>query len=265
MEEDIATLTWLGLTERQAKVYLALLQMGSAGAEDISRLSSVHRQEVYRVAARLQEMGLLETEVASPTQFIAVPVADALKIMVNIKTKEFDEVRLHTRNIIKRYNQSDLTCLKSNDKSYFTVVSGNDCLRKLCSAVESATKSVKIVSNKKRFCQGFSIHEDVLKNALKRKVCIKVITERADSKTFPKWITEALEAYSPFFELRTVDDALATAVAIYDNAKLCMAITLQSDIVYGSQLWSNNDSLITVSQAYFDCAWLRSTFYLQKK
>jgi sugar-specific transcriptional regulator TrmB len=37
--EDIETLTWLGLTERQARVYLALLQIGSSGAEAISRFS----------------------------------------------------------------------------------------------------------------------------------------------------------------------------------------------------------------------------------
>ncbi|PVX26841.1 MAG: hypothetical protein CW716_05175, partial [Candidatus Bathyarchaeum sp.] len=62
-EEDIETLTWLGLTERQAKVYLALLQIGSSSAEAISKLSTVHRQEVYRLVARLQEMGLVETNI----------------------------------------------------------------------------------------------------------------------------------------------------------------------------------------------------------
>jgi uncharacterized protein (DUF1778 family) len=48
-QQDVETLTWLGLTERQAKVFLALLQTGSANAEEISKLSTVHRQEVYRV------------------------------------------------------------------------------------------------------------------------------------------------------------------------------------------------------------------------
>lgn len=114
MEEDIETLTWLGLTERQAKVYLALLQMGASGAEAISKLSAVHRQEVYRVAARLQELGLVETNLTSPTHFSAIPVEEALEVMVNQKNKEFDEVRLRTKHIIKKYTQSDFAVFKTN-------------------------------------------------------------------------------------------------------------------------------------------------------
>jgi sugar-specific transcriptional regulator TrmB len=264
MEEDIETLTWLGLTERQAKVYLALLQMGASGAEAISKLSAVHRQEVYRVAARLQELGLVETNLTSPTHFSAIPVEEALEVMVNQKNKEFDEVRLRTKHIIKKYTQSDLQFSKPTGKSYFTVVSGTDCLRKMQNAIECSRVDIKLVVTFKRFCQSFSIQEDLIKRALENHVHIQVVTERPNITSIPNWVTKALLEKPESFELRTLPGNVKTTVVIYDDVKLCLAIDVLSDVVRGSQLWSNCESLIALSREYFKNVWAQSKRYSAK-
>jgi sugar-specific transcriptional regulator TrmB len=256
--EDIETLTWLGLTERQARVYLALLQIGSSGAEAISRFSSVHRQEVYRVAARLQEMGLVETTLTSPTLFSAVPVENALEVMVNQKNKEFDEVRLRTKRIIKKFNQTDLQLLKPADKPYFTVVSGTDCFRKMQNAIDGSRVSINLLVTFKRFCQSFSIQEDLIKRALENHVRLQVVTERPTPGSIPKWVVKALLEKPERFELRTLSGNVKTTVVIYDNVRICIAIDVLSDIARGSQLWSNCESLVALSSEYFKNKWIQS-------
>jgi sugar-specific transcriptional regulator TrmB len=261
-DEDVKTLNWLGLTERQAKVYLALLQLGSSGAEAISRLSGVHRQEVYRVAARLQELGFVETNLASPTHFTAIPVEKALKAMIKRKTKELAKVQIHTANIIERYSKNDLLYSQSTDKPYFTIVSGNDCLRKMQNALESSIESIKVVATFKRFCQAFSIHEDLLKVSLKNHVRIQVVTEQLETESLPKWVQQLLLEKLADFELRTAPRDVQTTVVIYDDVRLCLAINILSDIVRGSQLWSNSESLIALSKEYFENVWAQSKTYL---
>ena len=260
--EDIETLIWLGLTERQARVYLTLLQIGSSGAESISKLSLVHRQEIYRVTSCLQEMGLVEIKVTSPTVFSPVPVKDALEILVNKKTGELDKVRNQTKSLIERYNHASLPAASAN-KPYFTIAGGNECLRKLQSALEESCASVKIACSLRRFCQGFTIHEDLVKNALKKKIDFQVVTERPNGESFPKWISQILLKPPPNFRLRIVREILPTAMALYDNTKLCVAIDAMSDL-RTPQLWSNSESLIALSREYFENKWVRSELYQQE-
>jgi HTH-type transcriptional regulator, sugar sensing transcriptional regulator len=90
-DEDVKTLAFLGLTERQAKIYLALLQNGRSNAETISKLSMVHRQEIYKIAGYLQKIGLVEVEVNSPTLFSAVSPDEALNELFGKKVKQLND------------------------------------------------------------------------------------------------------------------------------------------------------------------------------
>lgn len=69
----------LGLTRNESRVYLALLQLGSATALEITKLSHVHRVNVYDALERLREKGLISTifqgkkriyEAANPRQLL---------------------------------------------------------------------------------------------------------------------------------------------------------------------------------------------------
>lgn len=264
-DQDIKTLKWLGLTERQAKVYLALLQIGSSGAEAVSKLSSVHRQEVYRVATYLQHMGLVETNLTKPRTYRAVPVKRAIEIMLNQKNTEYDEVLIHAKHLIDKYNRVDIPAISHSGKPCFAIVSGNECIRKMKNAVECTRKSIKMVSTFKIFCQLFSIHEELLKDALANNVCIQVITDGPSAESIPNWVLQKLFENEGLFELKIVPTQLQTAVVLYDNAQFCLSINVTSDITRGSQLWSNSESLIALSREYFDFKWLRSDLYLPKK
>lgn len=50
----------LGLTPKQAKVYLALVRFGPLRVAGVSRNSQVARPDVYQTLDKLQQMGLVE-------------------------------------------------------------------------------------------------------------------------------------------------------------------------------------------------------------
>ncbi len=49
----------IGLTKNQSKVYIALLKLGSANAQNIIKESELHRSRVYDSLEKLQQLGLV--------------------------------------------------------------------------------------------------------------------------------------------------------------------------------------------------------------
>jgi sugar-specific transcriptional regulator TrmB len=70
-----------GLTEYQARVYLTLLDLGSAAASQVPPLSRVPRTRIYATMQQLHEKGLVEILPETPLRYKAVPFAAYLRSM----------------------------------------------------------------------------------------------------------------------------------------------------------------------------------------
>ena len=83
----------LGLTPNQAKVYQTILKLGSATFSQISKASSVRREDVYKVLPALEKMGLAEKLLGKPAIIRATPVAGALASLIfDEKVKSENEI-----------------------------------------------------------------------------------------------------------------------------------------------------------------------------
>ena len=67
----------LGLTSYEAKVFIALQQLGSGTARDVAGVVDVPRSQVYSVAESLEGRGLLEVQQSSPIRYRPVAVEEA--------------------------------------------------------------------------------------------------------------------------------------------------------------------------------------------
>lgn len=68
----------LGLTNYEARVYIALLTVASATASGIHEISGVPRASVYTVIDQLLEKGLVSVSQSAPKRFAAFPPEDAI-------------------------------------------------------------------------------------------------------------------------------------------------------------------------------------------
>lgn len=80
------TLVKAGLVRNEAKVYLALLKLGSASVTEISKRSRVERTLVYGVLEKLMEKGLVSSVVKINKKYFEP--ADPQKILDLIKERE---------------------------------------------------------------------------------------------------------------------------------------------------------------------------------
>lgn len=75
--EAIEALRTLGLSNYEAQVFVALQQLGTATAQEISRLSNVPRSHVYGTAEDLADRGLVEIVESTPKSFRPVALETA--------------------------------------------------------------------------------------------------------------------------------------------------------------------------------------------
>lgn len=71
--ERLRKLADFGLTEYQARVYLSLLDLATATASDVARLSKVPRTRIYATMQQLHDRGLVQILPERPVRYKAVP------------------------------------------------------------------------------------------------------------------------------------------------------------------------------------------------
>jgi len=71
-----------GLTPNQARVYLTVCRLGLAQVGRVSKASKVRREDIYRLLPSLEKLGLIEKVLGTPTKIRAIPVEDALSLLV---------------------------------------------------------------------------------------------------------------------------------------------------------------------------------------
>lgn len=76
--DRIAKLREFGLSEYAARAYLALLDLGTTEARDVSGLSKVPASKIYHILDQLHEKGLVEILPEFPRKYAPVPFEDYL-------------------------------------------------------------------------------------------------------------------------------------------------------------------------------------------
>jgi sugar-specific transcriptional regulator TrmB len=72
-QRAVEALSRLGLTEYEARCYVALTRVEHGTAKEVSRLSEVPRSRVYDTVERLHRRGLVDVQQSEPRRYRAVP------------------------------------------------------------------------------------------------------------------------------------------------------------------------------------------------
>ncbi|MCK5854235.1 MAG: TrmB family transcriptional regulator [Sulfurovaceae bacterium] len=81
----------LGLNSYEAKLWLALLSVGTSTAGELSDIANVPRSRSYDVLEGLEKKGFIMTRLGKPIKYLAIPPSEVLERVKNKIKKEFDE------------------------------------------------------------------------------------------------------------------------------------------------------------------------------
>ncbi|MCK9379208.1 MAG: MarR family transcriptional regulator [Candidatus Moranbacteria bacterium] len=134
LEKDLQS---IGLEEKEAKIYLAALELGSTNIQDLAEKADIKRSTVYEILKKLEPMGLITESIKGKRKTYIASGPEKLK--KNIKEKE--QLLNHILPELKSLNNT------GNIKPKITYYEGRDGLRQIYNlALETTTKKVDWVS-----------------------------------------------------------------------------------------------------------------------
>ncbi len=105
--EAIRALEQLGLTEYEARCFVALAQLPHGTAKEIAEVADVPRSRVYETMDRLQSRGLVELHEADPREYQNVSVDTALEILRTEYESYFDTVEETLEQLEPTYKKAE--------------------------------------------------------------------------------------------------------------------------------------------------------------
>jgi HTH-type transcriptional regulator, sugar sensing transcriptional regulator len=96
-DQLVSTLSDLGLTNYEARVYLALTRRGSSTAAESARIAEIPRQRIYDVLASLVTRGLASARPGQVTKYVATPPAEAVEALVSDHRQRLEQLERESR------------------------------------------------------------------------------------------------------------------------------------------------------------------------
>ena len=100
----------LGLYENEARVYMAMLELGPSVVVEIARKSQINRPTTYVQIESLKKKGLVSTQVKGKKQFFIAESPDKLELLIDDELKTIEEKKGELNNflpeLLSLYNTS---------------------------------------------------------------------------------------------------------------------------------------------------------------
>lgn len=252
---ELQILINLGLTLKQAKVYLALAKTGPQKTAEIAKNAKTNQADVYRALTKLEQIGLVEKVIATPLKYRAAPLAEAAARLLEAKTAQYEKVRAESRILLETARANKQASMPQLEPEYVLVPAGRAVVEKISAAIEEAERSIALVLSWERFsCGAASTFAENLEKAWSRKVNMRLVVERPSEGKTAK---ELIQHFSgkPFCQVRLFDGVPPAVFGVYDDEQVFVVVFPEKKLDASPVLWSNNRSLIALAKGCFEWLW----------
>jgi len=251
--EKATELTAFGLTSSQAKVYLSTLCLGVSSASQIANLSKIRREEIYRIAPKLEQLGLVTMRLGKPRKFSASEPKRALSVLVDLKRKKMDnEIKKLRQDQVNLITQLESMELRVQDKnpSIETIYSHNIMLSKIREMAQATQKQIDAVTNQYNL---ELLLDELQTRRLENIFPIRAIIENQNNSTSPNKIAQSPKLQSYSVKIKSIPH-LPFHLIIADGRE---AIWGERPIYREKveNLWTNSQSQINILTLSFENLW----------
>jgi sugar-specific transcriptional regulator TrmB len=261
LERNVEMLIDFGLTGNQARVYLAIARLKLATVGQISKVSKVRREDVYRILPKLEKMGLAEKLLGKPSKIRATPVEEALSVLIkheeDTARERVSSLKAKTETFLKHFAQAPN--LEVEEKAHFALLSKREnIIARMLTMVKNAEKEINIVFSRSQITQFIHTFSDQFKKNIRKGVKIRVVSELPDYKdSLPRLIEERVSPGNSL-DLRYTD-LPSSHYMMADYKEALISTTTEGNMAEHPCLWTNSDSLVGVFQGDFENLWHNST------
>jgi sugar-specific transcriptional regulator TrmB len=133
----------LGLTNYEARVYIALLTVASATASGIHEISGVPRASVYTVIDQLLSKGLVSVSQSAPKRFAAFPPEDAVSRLMDHIENNAQFTRDSLSAMYRERTSPESVC----EELIWNIYGIENIKKRLITLISGAEKEIRIIAH----------------------------------------------------------------------------------------------------------------------
>lgn len=237
------------------------MNLGTSAVGEISKLSKVRREEVYRILPKLEKMGLIEKTLSTPVKLKATPVENALSILIR---NEEENAKNHIIDLSKKkvefleHFKTGSKSVNIGDGEQFSLSSEKAVsLSKIQFLIDNAKTQIDYVASREKIVQFLKFFADSLKQATSRGVKLRVISNSPKAEDELRLIVNQLFDNKNNVSIRYLEQ-LPNHFLIMDSGEVLIATSTSGYLADKPILWSNNVPHIMVYKKLFDEMWSSS-------
>lgn len=236
-----------------------MVQLGIASIREVSKVSEIRREEVYRMLPDLEKLGLIEKVLGKPLKIKATPLNVALSLLIEHE-KQQSKDKLSSlidkkETFLNDFHSYSLQLERKDDEANFSLIILREAvISKGASMFEAAERGMDIVTSLdgiRMFQNIISDYDEVVKKAISKGVKLRIVlstSEHSDS------VLRIVGEYQELMELRYSNQPLNHYTIVdYEEA----LISTSTDPLLGNTpyLWTDNRNLIEILKVDFDRVW----------
>lgn len=246
-------LTNLGLSDKEAKVYMASLELGKSTVQEISKKAGVNRATTYVQIESLKDKGLMSTSTEGKKQFYHAEDPEKLSLLFRDQAIAIQRKQEHLKKILPELKL--LNTKKSKDKPVVRYFEGKEGMRAIAEELfdTAPNNEVRMIYSYDLLLKMFTQKEieEMRKKRQNKKVKAKIITNDKYSR---------LETDGKVERIPEDKYKINSDIAVFGN-KIRM-VTQEGG---SAGLIINNKQIANTLRILFDLAWDNNSKKKKKK
>jgi sugar-specific transcriptional regulator TrmB len=244
---------------------LSILQLPGASINAISQDTKIHKQDIYMILPKLEQMGLITKTLERPVYIRAVPPDKALTYVISTEeTKTLKKIK-HLKETVsclseelKLLEQSRQRITESLDVQVVYFSADTAINHRLDEAYASAKKYCNLVINFDLLRLRAALLENRFHILAANKVKTRIIIDNLKMVEDAKKILEQVIPHSSDFSIKQSGKVAIKPYILIDDREVLIATQKLSPGGYPCCLWTNSRNVITIYRDNFEKAWENS-------
>ena len=254
----------LGLTEKEAQVYIFLAKYGIQKSGEIGKRIKTDRSEVYRILKSLQAKGLVEATLEVPTRFTAVPFETILDSFIKSKRDEAASVETAKKELLSYFEKFSKTEPELAPEKFVVIEGSHKIYPKILQMTKETKNQLSAVATVPGLVRAdqFGIFDAAFTHPLKSKIQFRFLTELSEQNlNAMKTLLKRTPKTGFNFKGRNPDLGLTLSprMVIRDDEEIIFFITPRTGTPTAEQedvcLWTNCKALVQSFTAVFEDLW----------
>jgi sugar-specific transcriptional regulator TrmB len=260
MEENLINkLLDFGFTINQAKVYLSIVQSGLIHVGEISKITKLHRQDVYKILPKLEKVGLIIKTLDKPFRVKAVPVERALNSLFSKEKKKANKRLAHLnanlKELTKAIENKQSKVEKREERWLIPLITSTKIENVENHIFENVQVEYALVVDLKMLNRLLYVLQERFQKLSKRGVKIRMIVENTQNEKLVKKIIEKIKPSKGDFTTKLIRKDYTIPYYIIDQKELCMCMKQETKKGDPCALWTNGVNLTRFFKERFEEKW----------